>query len=58
MRVFKAKELCVLHGFEIVVENGQIIEIGTHAELVAQNGRYATMFQTWSAAGTNEEGNL
>lgn len=41
-----------------VVENGQIIGIGTHAELVAQNGRYATMFQTWSAAGTNEEGNL
>ena len=29
----------------VVVENGQVIEDGSHAELLAGNGRYATMFR-------------
>ena len=30
-----------------VVDDGAIIEIGTHDELVAQGGYYADMYQTW-----------
>ncbi|RDC64384.1 ABC transporter ATP-binding protein [Adhaeribacter pallidiroseus] len=29
----------------LVIENGQLIEIGSHAELLAQNGRYAELFR-------------
>lgn len=32
-----------------VVDNGRLIEIGTHDELVANEGRYAAMFASWSA---------
>jgi len=35
----------------VVVVNGRIAEIGTHADLVAQEGRYASMFATWESAG-------
>ncbi len=30
-----------------VVDMGRIIEVGTHAELVARGGRYAEMYETW-----------
>ena len=30
-----------------VVENGELAEVGTHAELIALNGRYAEMFTAW-----------
>lgn len=31
-----------------VVAEGQLLELGTHAELVAEGGRYADLFATWS----------
>jgi ATP-binding cassette subfamily B protein len=30
-----------------VVDDGRIVELGSHAELIAANGRYAGMFATW-----------
>jgi ABC-type multidrug transport system fused ATPase/permease subunit len=42
-----------------VVENGELAEVGTHAELIARNGRYAEMFTAWrqthedAGAGSN-----
>jgi len=33
----------------VVVDEGRIIEIGTHDELVARGGRYADMYATWSS---------
>jgi ATP-binding cassette subfamily B protein len=38
-------ERCDLVG---VVAEGQLLELGTHADLVAQHGRYAALFATWS----------
>ena len=32
-----------------VVHDGRIVELGTHAELLAAGGRYATMVTTWQA---------
>ena len=31
-----------------VVAEGQLLELGTHQELLAQGGRYADLFTTWS----------
>jgi ATP-binding cassette subfamily B protein len=38
-----------------VVEDGRIAELGTHAELMARDGRYASMFRA-QASGFTEEG--
>lgn len=35
----------------IVMEEGEIVEDGTHAELVAAGGRYARLYARWSRAG-------
>ena len=31
----------------VVVDEGRIVEVGTHAELVARGGRYAEMYSAW-----------
>ena len=31
-----------------VVSGGRLIEVGTHADLVAHEGHYATLFATWA----------
>jgi ATP-binding cassette subfamily B protein len=33
----------------VVVDEGRIIEVGTHDDLVAKGGRYAEMYATWSS---------
>ena len=33
----------------VVVDEGRIIEVGTHDQLVAAGGRYAEMYATWSS---------
>ncbi len=46
-----------------VVDDGEIIELGSHAELLERRGEYAAMFDTWQrhmsgrAASTNGNGN-
>ena len=30
-----------------VVDDGRIVELGSHDELVARGGRYAEMYATW-----------
>jgi ATP-binding cassette subfamily B protein len=31
----------------ILLENGRIVEDGSHDQLIAKNGRYARQYQTW-----------
>ena len=54
VKSYKAKPHSHLHRLttvnladRVVVDEGQIIESGTHAELVAKGGRYAALWQTY-----------
>jgi ATP-binding cassette, subfamily B, bacterial len=38
-----------------VVDQGTLLEIGSHAELVARSGRYAAMYRTWMAHRASED---
>ncbi|MGH9298380.1 MAG: ABC transporter ATP-binding protein, partial [Acidimicrobiales bacterium] len=38
----------------VVVVDGRIVEVGSHAELVAARGRYAEMYETWVSHGSAE----
>ena len=33
----------------VVVERGRLVEVGSHDDLLAQDGRYAAMFNTQAA---------
>ena len=46
----------VLSDRVIVLENGSIIESGTHRELMAQGGKYSEMFNLQASAYKREEG--
>jgi ATP-binding cassette subfamily B protein len=35
----------------VVVDDGRIVEVGAHRELVAAGGRYAEMYATWTSDG-------
>ena len=37
-----------------VVHDGEIVELGSHDELVSHEGRYAAMYATWIAHGGTE----
>jgi ATP-binding cassette subfamily B protein len=39
----------------VVVDQGRILEVGSHEELVARGGRYAEMFAAWSSYLGGEE---
>ena len=41
-----------------VIDNGSILEIGTHKELVESKGKYATMYKTWTDQGGMESNQL
>jgi ATP-binding cassette, subfamily B, bacterial len=44
-----------------VVDGGRLVELGTHAELVAEGGRYASLFASWVGDGAgagNGAGNV
>jgi ATP-binding cassette subfamily B protein len=38
----------------VVVDGGRIVEVGSHAELVAAGGRYAEMYATWTSHSERE----
>jgi ATP-binding cassette, subfamily B, bacterial len=38
-----------------VLENGKVVELGTHEELLARNGRYRTMFELQAQRFTSED---
>jgi ATP-binding cassette, subfamily B, bacterial len=40
----------------VVVDHGRIVEVGSHVQLIATEGRYAEMFATWSRQ--HEHGDL
>jgi ATP-binding cassette subfamily B protein len=43
-------------GLILYLEDGEIVERGTHAQLMARNGRYAAMYKSQPAAEFNHEG--
>jgi ABC-type multidrug transport system fused ATPase/permease subunit len=47
--VRQADRICVLEG-------GRVVELGTHDELMAQNGRYRTMFDLQAQRFNAEDG--
>ena len=38
----------------VVVDDGRIVELGSHEQLVARGGRYAEMYSTWTSHSERE----
>jgi ATP-binding cassette, subfamily B, bacterial len=38
-----------------VVDDGRLVEVGSHDELVAAGGRYSAMYEIWMSHGTSED---
>jgi len=38
----------------VVVDDGRIVEVGSHAQLLAERGRYAEMYATWTSHGDRQ----
>ena len=36
----------------VVIQDGRIVEQGTHGDLIADESHYAGMFETWASSGT------
>lgn len=41
----------------IVLDNGQICEVGSHKELIRKGGKYASLYEMQSSQYSNKEGN-
>jgi ABC-type multidrug transport system fused ATPase/permease subunit len=46
----------VRHAWICVLEQGRVIELGTHDELMARGGRYRTMFDLQASASPRRKG--
>ena len=42
----------------VMIENGKVLETGTHDELIALNGKYKTWYEIQSAKGDNNEARI
>jgi ATP-binding cassette, subfamily B, bacterial len=40
----------------VVIDDGGIVEVGSHDDLVARGGRYAEMYETWTSHARGETG--
>jgi ATP-binding cassette subfamily B protein len=42
----------------VVIDDGHVVEVGNHRQLVLAGGRYATMYETWARQGVASDVDL